>query len=143
MKMEVIYTELETIRQNNEGVLNPHDVVECARPSNSPLHTHFEWDDEKASEQYRLWQARQLISLVVTAITPETKEYEVRTYVSLTSDRKEGGYRLITDVLENTETRTQMVKDAMSELKTFRVKYGKLNELAKVFSAMDEIEIEA
>ena len=142
MKMEVIYIELETIRQNNDGVLNPHDVVEYARPDNSLLHTHFEWDDEKASEQYRLWQARQLISLVVTTVAPETKEYEVRTYISLTSDRKEGGYRLITDVLDNTETRAQMMKDAISELRVFRIKYGKLTELAKIFAAMEEVEKE-
>ena len=141
MKVKLIQV-LETIREHNDGVLMPGDVVEAARPDDSPLHTRFEWDDGKASKNYRLWQARQLISLMVTEMSSEKKSYDVRTYISLTTDRIEGGYRLITNILENQGMRRQMVVDALSELRTFRVKYGKLNELAKVFAAMEEVEEE-
>ena len=141
MEATKIQVLLEVVRKKHDGILSPTAVVEAARPTNSALHSRFEWDDGKASEQYRLWQARQLISLVITAVKPETREYDVHTYISLRADRNaDGGYRLITDVLANKDMRIQMVTDAFAELRTFRAKYGQLRELAQIFRAMDEME---
>ena len=138
MNLDQVKIELESIRTQNNGMLLPSDVVEAARPETSPIHSRFEWDDGHAAEQYRLTQARNLIRIVVDITTHESKDYEVRTYVSLTSDRTgRQGYRLITDVLENKDTRAEMISDAFAELRTFRTKYGQLKELARIFEAID------
>jgi hypothetical protein len=52
------------IREANDGVLTAQAVVDAARDPLHPLHQHFEWDDEKGAEKYRVHQARQLIRIV-------------------------------------------------------------------------------
>lgn len=56
--------ELEWIRSSNQGQLHPEHVVKKAANLLSPIHQAFNWDDEKAAHEYRLWQARQLIRSV-------------------------------------------------------------------------------
>ena len=46
--------ELTRIAAVNDDTLTPELVVEDARPEESPLHAHFEWDDQIAGEQFRL-----------------------------------------------------------------------------------------
>lgn len=60
---DVAGAELERI-QNQRGVIEPRVVVEESRPEAAPLHPVFEWDDDKAAENYRTWQARSLIKSV-------------------------------------------------------------------------------
>ena len=64
---------LEQIRKSNDGKLKPADVVDRARAETSPLHPIFTWDDTAAAEEYRRWEARELIRQVVI-VHPETKE---------------------------------------------------------------------
>ena len=131
--------ELETIRRKHKGVLNPRDVVEFARNSDTALHQEFEWNDKIAGDAYRILQAREVIRTRVTVLTPDTKP--VRAYVSLPNDRKpNGGYRRINDVLEKPAWREQLLKNAMADMRAFQTKYAVLKELASVFSAMQEVE---
>lgn len=127
--------ELERLRKKGGGVLMPSDVVEAARPKHSPLHGSFTWDDGEAAEKYRLWQARQLISVHVVLIGK--KKQSTRMYVSLSTDREDGGgYRFITDVLGNAEARQTLLMDARKDMIRFREKYETLAELKDVLSAM-------
>jgi hypothetical protein len=57
--------ELERIRRANGGELATEQVVAWAAESDSPLHTAFTWDNERAGELYRLEEARTLIRSVV------------------------------------------------------------------------------
>ncbi len=134
--------ELLKIQAANNGFCSPVAVVEFARNPNTALHTRFEWDDSKAAEGYRLWQARQVISLELVVIQAERKEVETRLFVSLADDRKpEGGYRLITDVLNDADLRQKLIDEALSELKAIKVKYGHLKELAAIFDMVDSFEL--
>src|SRR5690348_5499317 len=56
--------ELEKL-SGDAGELTPDVVVEAARNPRNVLHKHFEWDDQKAAEAFRLDQARCLIRSVV------------------------------------------------------------------------------
>jgi hypothetical protein len=137
-----IRDELLKIQAANNGICSPLAVVSFARNPKTKLHARFEWDDGKAAEDYRLWQARQVISLELTIIQSEKREVETRLFVSLSQDRtSEGGYRLITNVLEDTDLRGQLLQEAMSELKRIQVKYGHLKELASIFDAVNQIKL--
>ena len=136
MKNKVI-SELKRIAAENDGLLQPETVVNEARPITSPLHSRFEWDNKVAGEAYRIWQARQLIRVVVEVMSATGEKENV--FVSLTSDRKESGYRVMTEVLTDKEMRSQMLADALSELELFRDKYKRLRELAAVFSAIRKV----
>ena len=54
------------------GRLTPEQVVTSARDRRSPLHGCFVWDDKKASEAYRLLQARVLVKSVRLEVTTES-----------------------------------------------------------------------
>lgn len=129
--------ELNELCQSNGGLLEPEQVVNYAADPSTLLHSRFTWDDDAASHLWRLHQARNLIRVVVT-IEKRTNT-EIRAFVSLSSDREEGGYRLMTTVLNNKGMRQQMLEDAKRELVLFREKYSMLKELSKVFEAIDSI----
>jgi hypothetical protein len=134
--------ELLFLKDTNGGFLDPAKVVEYARNPDTALHTRFEWDNGEAAEKYRLWQARQVIRLELT-ITPLSEESpkEIRAFVSLQADRGSGGYRTILDVLSNDDLRGQLLEEARRDMRIFRKKYNTLNELASVFSAMEEVGV--
>lgn len=132
--------ELELIRSNHGGFLNPPDVVAFAEDPDTELHKHFIWDDTAAAQQYRLEQARRVIRVHVTLIRGQEKEepVEVRAYVSLPKDRGELGYRSIEDVMSDDELRQQMLDDAYAEMSVFAQKYRVLKELSPVIGAIDK-----
>lgn len=138
-KRDAIRRELARIAKANEGVLMPAAVVEAARPASSPIHSQFEWDNSAAAHAHRLWQARQLIAITITAC-PRTKTDE-QVWVSLRSDRKAGGgYRQLVHVLSDEEMREQLLADALEDLEIFRAKYKHLRELAGVFAAIRKVK---
>lgn len=134
-----VIAELKRIARANGGLLQPDVVVSEARPASSPLHSRFEWDNSVAGQQYRLWQARQLIRVSVEVLQGTDEMTDV--FVSLTTDREKesGGYRMVVDVLTNAQMRAQMLADALEELATFREKYRQLKELAAVFAAIKKV----
>lgn len=128
--------ELEHIRQTNGGILRATDVVAFARDPETVLHSRFEWDDTKAAEQHRLWQARELIRVVVK--TQPTTEDATRVYVSLSDDRRNdgGGYRTLDDVMRSQTMREALLKQAHADMVRFETTYRQLSELASVMAAM-------
>ena len=136
-KNKLIEAELRRLAGENDGLLMPETVVEAARSKSSPLHSRFEWNNGRAAEAYRIWQARQLIRVVVETIPGVKGEHEV--FVSLTTDRKGGGYRVTTEVLSAKEMREQLLSDALAELVFFQHKYARLKELAEVFKAIRRV----
>jgi hypothetical protein len=142
MTDQKVVAELRRIAAEHDGLLNPSDVVQAARPKASPLHGKFEWDDSEAAERYRLWQARQLISVTVEYIGGQENGMLSRVFVSLTSDRKEdGGYRTIDAVLSKRSDREQLLQDALDDMETFKNRYREIKELTEVFAAMRKVRV--
>lgn len=77
---DVAGAELERI-QNQRGVIEPRVVVEESRPEAAPLHPVFEWNDDKAAENYRTWQARSLIKSVRVIEMRDGADVPVPVYV--------------------------------------------------------------
>lgn len=138
-KTAAIARELRRIAKANGGLLLPTKVVEAARPKSSPLHSRFEWDNSEAAENYRLWQARQLIRVIVETVPGMSGTTEV--FVSLSKDRVDGrGYRVTTEVCRDEDLRAQLLEDALTELEIFKLKYRRLKELAEVFEAIETVK---
>jgi hypothetical protein len=154
-KMMTVSDELRFIQKQNKGLLDPAKVVDFARDPKTVLHSKFEWDNSKAGELYRIWQARKIISLELVVIsrtpkgkieliadTTEVKGKLVRSYVSLLDDRVTDngkGYRSLVDVLKDPDMREQMLEQARNDMRIFRRKYDSLSELSEVFEAMDKV----
>lgn len=133
--------EIEEIRAAKGGVLKAIDVVTFARDKNTALHAKFEWNNVKAGEQYRLWQARQLICIYVAPADTENGQVKVREYVSLSVDRTAagGGYRALSEVVSNEHLYRVMLDDALAELQRMQEKYQRIAELRPVFEAADKV----
>ena len=133
--------ELEKI-EARDGEITPQAVVDEARPEGSALHKIFEWNDEKAAEQYRIHQAKTFIRCVVVKPLPEDKVKEpVRMFINRNTidegQTKTGSYINYRSAFENPDAREVILSNAKHELKIFRQKYYKLKELAAVFEAID------
>jgi len=141
MKNPEVIAVLKRIAKRAGGILQPEQVVEAARPEDSPLHSSFTWDDTEAAQNYRIWQARVLIRTTVKYIDVAGTQTPVRVFVSLTPDREQesGGYRTTVSVLSDRELRAQMMADALDELRRFELKYSQLKELAEVFAASKKV----
>lgn len=137
--------DTRTIREELEllivdGVLRPEDVVDFARDSSTALHSQFEWNEGEAARQYRLEQARRVIRVHVNVELADVAP--IRAYVSLSTDRKNGGgYRTTTSVMSDSQLYEQMLRDALGELVSMQRKYARLKELGKVFRAVDEAAV--
>ena len=134
-----ILKELEIVRKRSkDGKLHAEEIVEFAKNKNTALHSKFEWDDTKAAQEYRIWEARQLIKIVVTII-PHTN-VETSVYVSLKKDRMgEGGYRAMVEVLSNKELRKDLLHDALEDFEYWKRKYYLVTELIPIFQAAEEV----
>lgn len=136
MQRKQVESELAAIQEQHEGVLKAEDVVAFARNPESALHGCFDWDDNEAAEKWRLSQARAVIRLCVTVISEEAEP--VRAFVSLPSDRVNGGgYRSTRDVVNDEIRRAELLADAMARLQSTKRKYAHLQALEPVWSAID------
>ncbi len=89
----------------NRGRLTPESVVEAARDSNSPLHEHFDWNDETAAHSHRMEQARRLIRSIKVLIVHDELRIVAPKYVrDVTLEPAEQGYRSLPAVARDPET---------------------------------------
>jgi hypothetical protein len=129
------------------GSLHPEEVLEAAASPDSPLHRHFQWDDESAAHQHRLKQARNLIqSVEIRRIEDDRADEDgnIRAWVNVTRVEDNGiSHRVYVPTVEamsNEETRALVLKQALFDLNALQRKYGTLTELAAVFAAIDEVK---
>lgn len=99
------------LARRNGGVLKVDDVLDEAKDETSPLHKHFEWDDNAAADKYRRDQARHLIQKCKITLI-ENEPVSIRAFVSLQSDRDSGGgYRLTSEVVTDERRKQELLHD--------------------------------
>lgn len=123
--------ELQRIYER-DGVIEPETVVAESQTPSAPLHSCFEWDDEKAAHKYRITQAQNIIRAIV--VVDEAKQPETRAFVSVQRE-----YHPVSVVVRNPEKREILLQNALNELRWFERKYNTLQELSAVFSAIKEV----
>jgi hypothetical protein len=136
--------EVKRLVRARNGRLRARELVDVARDKGSVLHTCFTWDPTKAAEKCRLYEAQEILRVVTVVIEPRNHSpVEVRALVSLPSDRGRGGgvYRDITCVMNNKTQRQELLELALDELRALRSKYSTLNELSKIWHAIDKAAI--
>lgn len=128
--------ELEAIYTRDQA-LDPHAVVDAARPKDSPLHRYFEWNNGTAAEAWRVHQARQLIRVAVTII-PSISNGRIREFVSLTNLRQTGtgSYLATVDILADDQRYSQARADAITALLGLQARFRYIGELAPVWDAI-------
>jgi flagellar basal body rod protein FlgC len=132
-----VKAELEKLTKKGRGVLTPRAVVEAARNPESALHDRFTWDDDKAADQWRLEQARQLIRSVTVDIVRSRVTINAVAYVPQADKKsaKAQGYRRTTDVADS-EVLARATMAA--ELKAARAYLARAETLAEALGLVEE-----
>lgn len=131
---------LGKLRAKKGAALTAVDVLDDATSKRSPLHFHFEWDDEEAAHQFRLDQARLLLrSLVKVYITDEGEQAVRKVWVNIHSDELEdNAYEELEYAMQSPILRKRVLGKALRELESFQRKYDDLVELGDVFTAAEK-----
>lgn len=132
-----IAERLRELEQAN-GRLIPSDVVEEARNPESPLHSHFEWDNSEAATKYRLLQAGVLIRSVKLEITVRDVPLSVVGYVRDPDlDTKTAGYRNVINIRSEEDAARSAIID---EMKRVSNAVRRAKSLAAVLGFVEDIE---
>jgi hypothetical protein len=113
MTMAEVADALRRLEQEN-GDLNPSDVVDSARDPTSPMHDFFEWDDTIAAEQWRMSQARLLIRRVKIQVLVRDIPMDVMRYVR--NPEEPGRYSDIVRIRTDEDRSRRVVIDEMSRV---------------------------
>lgn len=97
---EVVVAELERHHAAYGGIYAER-VVDDARPEDAPLHPAFEWNDGKAAEEYRLYQARTLIR-AVHVVLPDGEDGGC-VFVNVTTPEQERVYLPVAEVVHDAD----------------------------------------
>ena len=138
----IIEQELRKI-EKRDGVISAHAVVEVAKSPTSPLHVHFQWNDDKAAHEFRLWQARQLIAVIIIERAPNDTQ---RTFTNVVVEQKtaKGESQLVRAyvsterVLDDPDLRQQVLEQAVGEIRRWTAKYRHFDELETVIKTVDK-----
>jgi len=129
-KKDEIYNELLGL-QSSKGYLTPQMIVESAIDETSPLHNQFDWNDETASQKYRLWQARSLVNKYRIVIQGKDVEafHSVRVIIE---DKEQNVYMHTPKIMTDKDMQSQILATALSELTYWQNKYQTIQELTGV-----------
>jgi len=140
---KVVVAELKKIEAAN-GIIQPAEIVETARPDDSPLHPFFEWNDGQAAEKYRQWQARQLVACVYVRNANSEVGIPVRAFVNVKVDGPQPGvqiqgYLSQGRMLKHPGMEQQVLVYAKEQLLSWRRRFGGYQEFYGVALAIDEV----
>lgn len=133
---QLIGERIEIIKTKNGGFVSAEMLVKEAKKKTSPLHGCFTWDDKKAGTLRRLDEARYLLRTITVEVETDDEPVITRAFVSVTDDPI---YTTIESAMADVDMRESLLDQAKRELKSFKVKYAQLKELAVIFEAIDSI----
>ena len=149
--VETAWAEVERVRILCGGDIDVQTLVDESQPENAPLHNEFEWDDDVAANKWRLFRGRQITACFKIDRgdgRPPTRAYEA---VIAPNEPDESGaaasprrvFRRIEDIMADPVARDELLGQAIRDALAFKRRYGALQELAKLFAALDDFLLTA
>lgn len=140
---KVVGDILEALAEENDGLVTAGKVVDVARPTESPIHEEFEWDNEVAGQAWREETARRMMRSIVV-ITEPTEDKPapspVRYLHNVTTDEGRG-YMPLARVLSSDDLWGQVVADIVRDLRNYRYKLASFKQFTPhVENAFKELE---
>jgi len=111
-----------------EKRLTASGILKEAKKKNSPLNSLFEWDDAKASHEYRLSQARSIIRRANVSIV-DTEDKLV--HVPIQTGKGEGEYKPVKVVVEVLSEYKVAMEEAVKRLSAAQRAVDLLHEVAQ------------
>lgn len=121
------------------GGATPDKVLTLAKNPDSEIHDFFEWDNRLAAHQYRLQQARKLISCVCIV----EGDGQVRGWLSVVvAEDGKRSYEEINKIASAESLYSQVIAAAAQQLFGWRERYRRYTQFFNVVSAIDAFEAE-
>lgn len=117
---------------SKERGVTARDVVDAARSTNSPLHDYFEWNDQKAADEYRLWRARDMLGSIKVRYIENDEVKEARAFQVTRAAPYEGEarqYRSFQVLSGDSAFAAQMMENAVDDLVRWRGRYAHYTEM--------------
>jgi len=138
---KVAFNEIERLKKIHKNEFTTKKLAEAAKPKKNPLHPEiYDKSEKDAANAYYLERAGQCLRSLVVEI--KEGSHETRAYhpiIVKSNDNKDKVWYSTEEIMEDPEKRTQVLKQALSELRYIRKKYNKLKELSTIWVAIDSI----
>lgn len=128
--IKLVIKELKII-EDAYGEVTPALIIDASRKRNSILHNYFEWDNDKAAENWRIAQARNLLSHISVKVVKEGTPVRMQAY----QITKSGG------PVMGGSTYTKF--DAISEDNLVYIQKSALTDLLKVKNKLEANDLDA
>ena len=116
---QVIGETIDKLR-DKEGHVTPEEILNYAKSKKSPINKYFNWNDSEAGYQYRLSQARDLVSHIVEMVVIEGEKTEQRSFPNVSVPEKGYVYVTLNDAVSKPDYRRQLLDRALSTLKNLQ-----------------------
>ena len=123
----------DELRQIGEE-FSPEDIVQAAEDESKELHKCFEWNDTKAANNYRLYQARVLTSQLIFRREVSDEEPPPAPVRIFNKTDNTSGYKIPERTFKVQEEYEALLQRAYSELRAFKAKYQALSELSEILA---------
>jgi hypothetical protein len=133
--MSPIFDELSRLDKENGG-LTPEILLRAAKPKTSPLHGQFTWDNVRAANDWRLYEARQLLGRYKIRVVEDGEPKHVRAFIHVPAEDR---WRSIEDVRSDHVRLQSVVEAAGRDLRAFRRKYEALIEVVEMRALLGEV----
>lgn len=146
---QVVGERIESLRAELGEGITPFQFLDDARPSSSPTHDLFQWDDSEAAERYREHQARKVLQTIrIITVQPDETTPTALTVVNISA--KNGGgeraYYPASVVVEDVDLLTSALQDIRQYLQGFKIRYQSLSgenaTVDTIFNLLEELNID-
>lgn len=106
-----------------KNAITAKGLLDDSRDENVPLHSCFEWDNDVAAKNYRLYQSCKIINSIVLEIVKDDKPpITTRLFVNVqpVAPKKQGEFVAFDVALGNKDYRQQVLNNAQIELRAFQ-----------------------
>ena len=120
--------------------LTPEEVVNDARPDDSPIHPYFEWDDSVAAEKWRREQAGFYLRTIEVIPAEQTEPVRAFHVVTVKRDGETlHTYKPFAEVVSNREWLKEIIDNKRREMVACQRQLRQYNQFTKVVQAVQVV----
>lgn len=126
------------------GKVTARQLVDAARPEESPAHAGFEWDDTKAAEEYRLNQGRRWLRITLIRRDEDSEPeplINVPPIMTKDSEARDGEYQVLSVLVERPDEFQRALEQAQSKLSAARRAIEELYRAAEQTDRADQTAV--
>ena len=126
--------------EKHSGESTTKILEEIRRNPKHPIHNYIEWNDKKASEEYRLHQVRNIVNHITITIKNVNNDPPIRAFYNVKESSTTIGkiYVTLNTAMSEEYYHTQIIERAKTEIQHWMDRYRQYNELQSIINLIEE-----